>query len=100
MVLGLLSLHIVVPGCTSLKEKRSRIKPLVLRLHREFNVSTAEIGRLDAWQEALVGCVMISNETAFTHKALQQIVVWVENSWPDLQIIDDQIEFLNFQENQ
>ncbi|OQY29775.1 MAG: hypothetical protein B6243_10930, partial [Anaerolineaceae bacterium 4572_5.2] len=39
MSLGLLTLHIQISGCSSLKEKRGRLKPLLARLHREFNVS-------------------------------------------------------------
>jgi uncharacterized protein YlxP (DUF503 family) len=32
--------------------KRSRLKPLLARLHREFNISVAEVDRNDAWKEA------------------------------------------------
>ncbi len=92
MVIGLLTLHLQVPGCTSLKEKRSRIKPLLSRLHREFNVSTAEIDRQDAWQEAVIGCALVSNDAAFTRRALQQVATWIEDSWPDLFVLQDQIE--------
>ncbi|MBS3752567.1 MAG: DUF503 family protein, partial [Anaerolineales bacterium] len=31
MRIGLLTLHLRIPGCASLKEKRSQIKPLVAR---------------------------------------------------------------------
>jgi uncharacterized protein YlxP (DUF503 family) len=41
MSIGILTLEIQLPGCKSLKEKRSRLKPLIARLHREFNVSVA-----------------------------------------------------------
>jgi uncharacterized protein YlxP (DUF503 family) len=43
MSLGLLTIHLHLPGCASLKEKRGRLKPLLTRLHREFNISAAEI---------------------------------------------------------
>ena len=36
MSLGLLTLQIQLPGCSSLKEKRSRLKPLLARLHAEL----------------------------------------------------------------
>ena len=94
MALGLLTLHLQIPGCTSLKEKRSRIKPLLARLHREFNVSAAEMDRLDAWQEAVVACALVSNDPAHTQRALQQIVHWVETSWLDVQVWDEQIELV------
>ena len=42
-MLTTLSLHLHLPGCASLKEKRGRIKPLMARLRREFNLSVAEM---------------------------------------------------------
>ncbi len=94
MAVGLLSLHLYLPGCTSLKEKRSRIKPLLARLHKEFNVSVAEVERQDAWQEAVLGCALVSNEAAQTQRALQVIPGWIESNWHDVSLVDDSIELL------
>jgi uncharacterized protein len=94
MSVGVLSLYLNIPGCSSLKEKRSRLKPFIARLHREFNISVAEIDRLDAWQEAVVACALVSNDSGHTQRTLQQIVNWVETSWPDLDLFDDQIEII------
>ena len=94
MSLGILSLHIGVPGCGSLKEKRSRIKPLLARLHREFNVSVAELEFQDRWQETLIGCALLSSDTAQTQRALQSIADWVETNWLDLELIEDHIEII------
>jgi uncharacterized protein len=94
MPIGLLVIHLLLPGCTSLKEKRSRLKPLLARLHREFNISTAELDRQDAWQEAVIGCALLANEQAHTQRALQTVLAWVENTWPDVSVIDHQLENL------
>jgi uncharacterized protein len=94
MSVGLLILHLMIPGCTSLKEKRSRLKPLLARLHREFNVSAAEYDRMNAWQEAVIACALVSNEQAHTQRALQQVVRWIEKNWPDITVINDQLEML------
>ena len=94
MSIGFLSLHLRLDGCRSLKEKRGRLKPLLARLHREFNISVAEIDFQDIWQDALVGCVLLSNDPGHTRQSLQQVVRWVETSWPDLSVVDDQIEML------
>ena len=94
MNIGLLTLKVNLPGCKSLKDKRSRLKPLLTRLHREFNVSVAEIYLLDIRDEASIGCALISNEPDFTHKALQTIVHWVEVNWPDVMLVDDHIEII------
>ncbi len=92
MAIGLLTLHLHLPGCTSLKEKRSRLKPLLARLHREFNVSVAEMDHLDAWQEALIACAMVSNDTTHSQRALQHVANWVDSYWPDVSLEDEVIE--------
>lgn len=94
MPLGLLTLHIRLPGCSSLKEKRRRLKPLLARLHREFNISVAEMDRNDAWRDAVVGCAMVSNDRVHLQGALAKIVQWVENNWPDVLVVDDEVEII------
>jgi uncharacterized protein YlxP (DUF503 family) len=92
MSLGLLTLEVQIPGCTSLKEKRSRLKPLLARLHREFNISAAEVGSQDAWQEAVIACALVSNDAGHTQRVLQQVVAWLERSWPDVTLIGERLE--------
>jgi len=94
MSLGLLSLHLLIPACTSLKEKRRRLKPLLARLHREFNISVAELDHLDAWQETVIGCALVSNDKGFTQRSLQAIPRWVESNWPDVEVLENQIEII------
>ncbi len=94
MSIGLLTLHLQLPGVSSLKEKRSRIKPLLARLHKEFNVSAAEVDRQDAWQETVIACVLVSNDHGYTQRALQQVLAFTERTWPDLLIIEHHIELI------
>ncbi len=94
MSIGVLSLHLQLPGCASLKEKRSRIKPLINRLHREFNVSVAEVDYQDIWQDTLIACALVSSDPDATQHALQVIPGWVEKNWHDLELVDDRIELL------
>jgi hypothetical protein len=94
MSIGLLTLHLHIPGCTSLKEKRRRIKPVLARLHRQFNISVAEIDYHDVWQSILIGCTIISNDPDHNRRSLQQVAHWVETSWPDLNILDERVEIL------
>jgi uncharacterized protein len=94
MGLGLLTIHLMLPGCTSLKEKRGRLKPLIHRLHREFNISVAEIDQQDSWQQAVIGCAMVSSDKDFTQRALQEVVSWVERFWPDVSVLEDHLELL------
>jgi uncharacterized protein len=90
-----LTIHLHLPGCSSLKEKRGRIKPLIARLHREFNVSVAEMDLLDKWQETLISCAMVGNNHAILHSAMQTVSKWLEANWEDGQIIDEKIEIIS-----
>ena len=78
LMLATLTIHLHLPTCASLKEKRGRIKPLLSRLHREFNVSVAEIDLQDTWQEAIIACAMVGNDQGFLQSALQGVAKWVE----------------------
>jgi len=84
----------MLPGLTSLKAKRSAIKPVLARLHREFNVSSAEVDLQDNWQQSVLACVLVSNDPNHTRSVLQQIVNYVEVHWPNLQLLDHKIELL------
>jgi uncharacterized protein len=94
MKIGVLTLELQISGCTSLKEKRSRLKPLLSRLHREFNISAAEVGRQDARQAAVIACVTVSNDAAHSQRVLQQVIGWLERDWPDVELVDNGIEII------
>lgn len=94
MKTGILTLHIKLPGCDSLKAKRRRIKPLLARLHKEFNVSAGEVGYLDQWQDALIACALVSTENGHAERSLQQVVNWLERHWPDVILVAEEIEIL------
>ena len=94
MSLGLLTLEIYIPGCQSLKEKRGRLKPLIARLHREFNVSVAEIDHLNSWNSTVLACALVSNDNGHTQRALQKLVRWIENHWRDVDLIAEKLEIL------
>ncbi len=94
MCVGVLTLTLYIPGCSSLKEKRQRLKPILARLHREFNISTAELDQMDVWQSAVIGCALLSNDPSHTQRSLQEVIVWVENYWRDVTIEEQHIEIM------
>jgi len=93
-MIGTLTMHLHLPGCASLKEKRGRLKPLLARLHRQFNVSTAEMALQDKWQETIITCGMVGNDAAYLRSALEIVRKWVEANWPDGDVLDTKIELL------
>jgi uncharacterized protein YlxP (DUF503 family) len=94
MSVGLLTLHIHLPGCSSLKENRGRLKPLLAKLHKEYKVSAAEIGHLDVWQDAVIACAVVSNDHKHTQRVLQKIANWVDASWRDVDVVSEEIELI------
>ena len=92
MVIGACRLRLHLPGCNSLKEKRALIKPLLARLHREFNVAAAEVDFQDVWRTAGLGIVAVTNATGNVESELQHIVGWIERHRPEVEVIDAQFE--------
>lgn len=91
-MIGTLTLHLRLPGCSSLKEKRGRLQPLLHRLRREFNLSVAEIGLQDRHAEAVIACAMVANEAAYLQSALQTVVRWLHANWSDGDVLEEKIE--------
>jgi uncharacterized protein YlxP (DUF503 family) len=93
-MLGLLTLHLHLSGCASLKEKRGRLKPLLHRLHREFNVSVAEMDLQDKWTEAIIACALVNSDRAQIQRSLQAVTEWVEKNWRDMDLMDEKLELI------
>ncbi len=91
-MLAVLFLYLRLPACFSLKEKRGRIKPLMARLRRVFNVSVAEMDLQDQWDEAVIACAMVGADGVFLRTALTAAEKWVEANWRDGDVWDARIE--------
>ena len=91
-MIATLTIHLHLSACSSLKEKRGRIKPLISRLHREFNLSVAEMDLQDKWQEAVIVCAMVGNERGHLESALRNVERWLEGNWPDGDLVETRIE--------
>jgi len=91
-MLATLTIYLHLPACSSLKEKRGRIKPLISRLHREFNVSVAEMDLQDKWTETVITCAMVNSDRVVLQQSLQSIAKWLEANWSYGDILDLKIE--------
>ena len=76
-----------LPGCHSLKEKRSVLKSLKDRLHNQFNVSAAETAHQDAHQRAELAACVVSGDRAHANKVLDSLDRFVETE-PRVRIVD------------
>ena len=93
-MLAILTIHLHLQTSSSLKEKRGRIKPLISRLHREFNISVAEMNLQDKWQETIIACAMVNSDAVTLQRSLQSVAKWMEANWEDGQIINQKIELI------
>jgi hypothetical protein len=94
MTIGILSIHFQLPWCHSLKEKRQAIKPILARLHKEFNVSAAEMSFLDSWQDSQIASVMVSNQAEHVSGSLEHVLHFFQRTWPDCLIVKHRIELI------
>lgn len=94
MPVAVLTIHFQIPLCASLKNKRSQLKPVLARLHREFNVSTAEMDLHDHWRESIIACALISTDYGYAQSVCQNILAFFERNFPHLTVLEHRIESL------
>jgi uncharacterized protein YlxP (DUF503 family) len=92
MIIGACTVDLHLPGNGSLKGKRSILKPLLLRLRKEYNLATAEVDYHDVWQSAQIALVSVSTDPAHVQRQLERAVRWIEHHRPDLSVVDWKIE--------
>lgn len=94
MQVAICTIQLYLGGNNSLKEKRSRVKPILVRIRREFNVSAAEVDQLDAWQSSVIALAAVGNDSGYLHGLMEKAVRWIETNRFDVELVDYQIEFV------
>lgn len=74
MVVGILQVELAIPGAATLKDKRSVVRSIKDRLHREHQVSVAEVGKLDDVATALLGITLASSSVPHCDSVLDKIL--------------------------
>jgi uncharacterized protein YlxP (DUF503 family) len=90
---GIIKLHI--PESQSLKDKRQVVKSVVARLKNRFNISIAEVDDNDLWQVAMLGISCVSNNDKVVDETFTKIINFIENNYPELEIVNQEIEILH-----
>lgn len=73
MVVAILQAELAIPGAQSLKDKRRVVKSLKDRLHREHQVSVAEVAAQDIQNVAVLGVAMVSGSGEAAGATLDRI---------------------------
>jgi hypothetical protein len=79
MVVASLTWELALPGCTSLKQKRSVVRSLRDRLRQRFNVSVAETGLQDVHSRARLTIALVGTEGRIVESILDKADRFVEH---------------------
>lgn len=85
-------MKIHIPGSRSLKDKRSVVKSLVMRLQKQFNLSIAEVDDQDLWQMATIGLACVSNHYNRVDEVISAAISLIERDYPTIEIVGKEIE--------
>lgn len=80
MVVASQTWELALPGCASLKEKRSVIRSLKDRLRSKFNVSVAETGLQDVHSRAELTIALVASDGRLAESILEKTDRFVEAS--------------------
>ena len=94
MNVGVCQIQLRLPENHSLKGKRQVTKSIITRLQNKFNVSVAEIDDQDLWQLATLGMACVSNHRRHADESLANVVKFVIQNYPDVEVLSSEIETL------
>jgi len=78
MMVGMMRWDLLLPGVTSLKEKRAVVRSLKDRIQHRFKVSVAETDHQDQWTRAQIAVAIVSSRGTHVSEVLDKIDRLVE----------------------
>jgi len=67
---GALELDVLLGDVSSLKQKRSLVRPIIAELRRKFEVAAAEAGQHELHRRTSIGVSVVSPDSAHMHQVL------------------------------
>ncbi|MBS1122402.1 MAG: hypothetical protein H6Q90_4630 [Deltaproteobacteria bacterium] len=80
MYVGIAKLTVVIPDSHSLKEKRMVIRRVKDRVRERLGVVLNEVGELESWQRAELGCAVVSGERQKALELVDEVVRVVQSA--------------------
>jgi len=74
MVVGVLQVELRIPWAQTLKDKRGVLQSIKARLHREHQVSVAEVDQMDVHQVGVLGITLASNSSVYCQSVLGRVL--------------------------
>ncbi len=79
MFIGAATLELEITDGRTLKDKRQVVKSLLDRIRARYNVSAAEVDRLDSPRFGTLAVACVANRQDFVHKVLETVADFVES---------------------
>jgi uncharacterized protein YlxP (DUF503 family) len=92
---GVCRIKLHIPQNQSLKQKRRVIKSITARLRNQYNISISEVDDQDLWQIATLGISCVSNNSNHIDETLTKVVNYITQNYPELEIIEREVEILH-----
>lgn len=94
MIVGVARVELSLTDIGSLKDKRSIVRPIILKVMSKFNLHAAEVEDQDLHDSAVIGLVLCGNEQRHVNEVLSKAVDWIEHHQFDAAVEDVETEFL------
>ncbi|MEC7747481.1 MAG: DUF503 domain-containing protein [Chloroflexota bacterium] len=95
MHIGVCRIMLHLPDSASLKDKRRVARSLSARIRNTFNVAVAEVADQELWQRLTLAVCCVSTESAHANEMVSKVVVFIEESRQDLELLDYQTEIIS-----
>jgi len=94
MFVGVARFELRLPGCSSLKEKRSALRGLTGLIRQKFNAAVAEVDHQDQHQRASVGVSVIADTQFHVRRMLHEVERHVQ-IYPRVETIAVSVELMS-----
>jgi len=94
MFVGVARFELRLPGCSSLKEKRSALRGLSGLIRQKFNAAVAEVDHQDQHQRATVGVSVIADTQFHVRRMLHEVERHVQ-MYPRVETIDVFVDLMS-----
>ena len=91
MFVGIARFDFLVPGSTSLKDKRQVVRKIIGAVRSKFDVAIAEVDHENLRQRGALGISCVSNSSFHTKKMLHEIERFVDGRF-EIELIDTTVE--------
>lgn len=81
MIVNGYQLAFVIYDSYSLKDKRRVMKSIIKKMHTKYNISIAEVGKLDKLNQGMLGIAIVGNDAVFCQKVFDQVLNEIEASY-------------------